>query len=232
MLSYKAGLDDPLPSSTSTLRSRARGRASIDQPAQLLLLLREMHTRGARRIGKPSSGACNRSRRQRPAERRARSSTTSGAHCCTIVQVFSFDPGVMAYRSSNRLRRSGRVSPNRRDIWWAEAADDRFAYAFSSYVYSGLPLRSGGSRGALRGAPGSQPTVPPIPTSYLRGLRQPPPWPRPRHDRRVGRRRGRSSRACALVTRTLNREARLHNPRDAEGFGQTDARSSRMLERS
>lgn len=69
---------------------------------------------------------------------------TGGAHCCTIVQVFSFDPGVQAYRPLERdfgdpgalltdLNGDGHLE--------FESADDRFAYAFTSYAYSGLPLQ-------------------------------------------------------------------------------------------
>jgi len=69
---------------------------------------------------------------------------TGGAHCCTIVQVFSFDPGVMSYRPVERdfgdpsaplldVAGDGRLE--------FESADDRFAYAFTSFAYSGLPLQ-------------------------------------------------------------------------------------------
>jgi hypothetical protein len=69
---------------------------------------------------------------------------TGGAHCCTVVQVFSLDPGVMAYRGIERdfgdpgavledVAGDGRLE--------LESADDRFAYAFTSYAFSGLPVQ-------------------------------------------------------------------------------------------
>ena len=69
---------------------------------------------------------------------------TGGAHCCTVVQVFSLDPGVQAYHVFEKdfgdpgaalldLAGDGRLE--------FESADDRFAYAFASYAFSGLPLQ-------------------------------------------------------------------------------------------
>jgi hypothetical protein len=74
--------------------------------------------------------------------------STGGAHCCTVVQVFSFDPGVMAYRpveqdfgdpgallSTLAPAGGGKPGPVFR------SADDRFAYAFTSFAFSGLPIQ-------------------------------------------------------------------------------------------
>jgi hypothetical protein len=66
---------------------------------------------------------------------------TGGAHCCSVVQVFSFDPGVMAYRLAERNfgdpgARLTSLEPGKLEF---ESADDRFAYAFTSFAYSGLP---------------------------------------------------------------------------------------------
>lgn len=69
---------------------------------------------------------------------------TGGAHCCTVVQVYSYDPGMGVYRLSERnfgdpgasvadLAGDGKLE--------FESADDRFAYAFAPYAYSGLPLQ-------------------------------------------------------------------------------------------
>lgn len=69
---------------------------------------------------------------------------TGGAHCCSVVQVFAFDPGVMTYRPVERnfgdpgalltdVTGDGRLE--------FESADDRFAYAFTSFAFSGLPLQ-------------------------------------------------------------------------------------------
>jgi hypothetical protein len=70
--------------------------------------------------------------------------STGGAHCCSIVQIFSFDPGTMTYRSVERdfgdpgalvtdLTGDGRLE--------LQSADDRFAYEFTPYAHSGLPLQ-------------------------------------------------------------------------------------------
>jgi hypothetical protein len=70
--------------------------------------------------------------------------STGGAHCCSILQVFSFDPGTMAYRAVERdfgdpgalvtdLSGDGRLE--------LQSADDRFAYEFTAYAYSGLPVQ-------------------------------------------------------------------------------------------
>jgi hypothetical protein len=67
---------------------------------------------------------------------------SGGAHCCTIVQVFSFDPGVTAFRETERdfgdpgaalrdLAGDGRLE--------FLSGDDRFAYEFAPYAYSPLP---------------------------------------------------------------------------------------------
>jgi hypothetical protein len=70
--------------------------------------------------------------------------STGGAHCCTITQVFSLDPGTMTYRLTEHdfgdpgalltdVAGNGQLE--------FESADDRFAYEFTSYAYSGLPLQ-------------------------------------------------------------------------------------------
>lgn len=69
---------------------------------------------------------------------------TGGAHCCSVVQVFSYDPGVMTYRliehnfgdPGARLTDAGGNGSLH-----FQSADDRFAYEFTSYAYSGLPLQ-------------------------------------------------------------------------------------------
>jgi hypothetical protein len=70
--------------------------------------------------------------------------STGGAHCCTIVQVFSFDPGTMTYGPVERdFGDPGAVITDLagdRHLEF-ESADDRFAYEFAPYAYSGLPLQ-------------------------------------------------------------------------------------------
>ncbi len=161
---------------------------------------------------------------------------TGGAHCCTIIQVFSFDPGVMAYRSVEHnfgdpgalitdLAGDGRLE--------LESADDRFAYAFSSYAYSGLPLQiwrfqEGRFVNATKEFPAAIATNA---AGYLGAFRV---------DRRHGHGLGAIAAWAgdeellghgALVTRTLNREARLHNLRNAEGFGPSGQAFVAQLER-
>jgi hypothetical protein len=70
---------------------------------------------------------------------------TGGAHCCSVEQVFSFDPGAMTYVKTERnfgdagarlvpdLGRGGRVG--------FLTADDSFAYEFTDFAASGLPVQ-------------------------------------------------------------------------------------------
>lgn len=69
---------------------------------------------------------------------------SGGAHCCTIVQVFSLDPGTMTYVETETnfgdpgarivdLRHNGRYE--------FLTADDAFAYEFTDYAGSGLPIQ-------------------------------------------------------------------------------------------
>lgn len=68
---------------------------------------------------------------------------SGGAHCCTVLQIFSYDPGTMTYTATERsfgdpdarivdLRHDGRLE--------FLTADDSFAYAFTDYAASGLPI--------------------------------------------------------------------------------------------
>jgi hypothetical protein len=69
---------------------------------------------------------------------------TGGAHCCSVEQVFTFDPGTMTYAMTERdfgdpgariedLNHDGRFE--------FVTADDAFAYAFTDFAASGLPLQ-------------------------------------------------------------------------------------------
>jgi hypothetical protein len=69
---------------------------------------------------------------------------SGGAHCCSIEQVFSFDPPTGTYVKTERnfgdpgeqivdLRRDGHYQ--------FLTADDAFAYAFTDYAASGLPIQ-------------------------------------------------------------------------------------------
>ena len=69
---------------------------------------------------------------------------TGGAHCCTILQIYSFDPGTMTYRPLEHdfgdpgARIADVAGDGHLEL---ESADDRFAYEFTPYAYSGLPLQ-------------------------------------------------------------------------------------------
>jgi hypothetical protein len=69
---------------------------------------------------------------------------TGGAHCCSVTQVFRWNPGRGTYDRSERnwgdpgatlsdLRHDGRVE--------FKSADDRFAFTFAPFAYSGLPVQ-------------------------------------------------------------------------------------------
>ena len=69
---------------------------------------------------------------------------TGGAHCCTILQVYAWDPARMTYTLTQRDfgdpgYRVVDVAGNRQ--LELESADDRFAYAFAPFAFSGLPLQ-------------------------------------------------------------------------------------------
>ena len=69
---------------------------------------------------------------------------TGGAHCCTILQIYSYDPGTMAYRVTERD--FGDPGAKIEDLAGDGSlqlltADDRFAYEFAPFAYSGLPLQ-------------------------------------------------------------------------------------------
>lgn len=69
---------------------------------------------------------------------------TGGAHCCSVEQVFSWDPGTMTYG----LYQHDFGDPGERLVdldhdgrYEFQTADDTFAYAFTDYADSGLPLQ-------------------------------------------------------------------------------------------
>jgi hypothetical protein len=68
---------------------------------------------------------------------------SGGAHCCTVLQVFSYDPATMTYTKTERtfgdpdvrivdLGHDGRLE--------LLTADDSFAYEFTDFAGSGLPI--------------------------------------------------------------------------------------------
>ena len=69
---------------------------------------------------------------------------TGGEHCCQVLQIFSYDAATGSYQLAERdfgdaADLVADVAGDRRlEI---ESADDRFAYQFTSYAFSGLPLQ-------------------------------------------------------------------------------------------
>ncbi len=68
---------------------------------------------------------------------------SGGAHCCTVVQIFSFEPGTMSYVQTERVF----GDPDARIVDLSHdgrfeflTADDSFAYRFTDYAASGLPI--------------------------------------------------------------------------------------------
>jgi hypothetical protein len=69
---------------------------------------------------------------------------TGGAHCCTIEQFFSFDPGTGTYIKTERdfgdpLVRIVDLRHNHR--FQLSTRDDSFAYEFTAFAFSGLPIQ-------------------------------------------------------------------------------------------
>ncbi|HEX4010817.1 MAG TPA: hypothetical protein VHX62_12445 [Solirubrobacteraceae bacterium] len=69
---------------------------------------------------------------------------TGGAHCCTIAQVFTYDPGTMTYAKSQHdfgdpgYRLSSLAHNGVNEF---VTADDWFAYEFTDFAASGLPIQ-------------------------------------------------------------------------------------------
>lgn len=69
---------------------------------------------------------------------------TGGAHCCSVEQVFTFDPGTSTYAMTehNFGDPGARIQDLNHDRHFEfVTADDRFAYAFTDFAASGLPLQ-------------------------------------------------------------------------------------------
>jgi hypothetical protein len=69
---------------------------------------------------------------------------TGGAHCCSIEQVFTFDPGTNTYvKSEHNFGDPGERTEdlNHDGRFEFVTADDAFAYAFTDFAASGLPLQ-------------------------------------------------------------------------------------------
>ncbi len=150
--------------------------------------------------------------------------TTGGAHCCTVVQIFSYDPGTMTYGIAEHdfgdpgaLLKTLPGDP--RPVF--ELGDDRFAYEFGSYAESAFPLEIWGfQEGRFLDVTRSFPQqIAAQAASLFKGFV-------------VSRHRGEGLGAIAAwaadeellghgaqVARTLARESRLHNLRSSHGQG-------------
>ncbi|MBV9365852.1 MAG: hypothetical protein JO286_26805 [Solirubrobacterales bacterium] len=68
---------------------------------------------------------------------------SGGAHCCTLVQIFSFDAAANTYVKTERVfgDPDARIVNLRHDGRFEFlTADDAFAYRFTDYAASGLPI--------------------------------------------------------------------------------------------
>jgi hypothetical protein len=64
---------------------------------------------------------------------------SGGAHCCSITQVFSYGSGSYLVAQRDFGDPGARLERLNGD-WAFVSADDRFAYEFTSFAFSGLPL--------------------------------------------------------------------------------------------
>lgn len=161
---------------------------------------------------------------------------TGGAHCCSVLQIFTYDTGVMAYRPIERnfgdpgARVADVAGDGHLEL---ESADDRFAYEFAPYAYSGLPLQVWSLReGRLVDTTSSFPKALAADaarcfTGFVRARSQGygngliAAWAADEY--RLGRR--------ALVSRTLAREAARGNLRSREHYGPAGAAFVAKLKR-
>jgi hypothetical protein len=67
---------------------------------------------------------------------------SGGAHCCSIAQVYRYDPGRQTYSVvEHDFGDPGSLLKRLRGAYAFVSADDRFAYAFTSFAFSGLPVQ-------------------------------------------------------------------------------------------
>lgn len=83
---------------------------------------------------------------------------SGGAHCCSITQVFSYGSGTYSVAQRDFGDPGAKLERLAGD-WAFVSADDRFAYEFTSFAFSGLPLaiwrfRDGGFVDVTRAFPG------------------------------------------------------------------------------
>ncbi len=68
--------------------------------------------------------------------------STGGAHCCSVLQIFTWDPSTMTYtRAEHDFGDPGARLAELSFEPVLESADDRFAYVFAPYAWSALPLQ-------------------------------------------------------------------------------------------
>ena len=159
---------------------------------------------------------------------------SGGAHCCYIEQVYRYDPGTQTYAVVQRL--FGDPPARLATIAGASvflSADDRFAYRFAAFAFSGLPLQiwsfaSGRFVDVTRRYPAR--VAADAKRWWKRLPRQRPPAPRRRRARRLGGGRGTARARSAPCARTLAAQERLGALRN-DGGGPGGAAFIRALER-
>lgn len=159
---------------------------------------------------------------------------TGGAHCCTIAQVLGYDPGTQTYRVAEHdfgdpgARITSVAGDGRLEF---ETADDRFAYEFAPFAYSGLPLqvlafRAGRFADVTRSFPSA---LAKDAAKWLKAFRS---------ERRLQLGNGAIAAWAAdeellghdrLVRTTLEREASRHNLRSRENYGPSNSSFVRAL---
>ncbi len=67
---------------------------------------------------------------------------SGGAHCCYVEQVYRYDPGTQTYAVVQRdFGDPGSILERIGGAFRFLSADDRFAYRFAAFAFSGLPLQ-------------------------------------------------------------------------------------------
>ena len=67
---------------------------------------------------------------------------SGGAHCCYITQIYRYDPGTQTYAVVQRdFGDPGSILERIGGFFRFLSADDRFAYRFAAFAFSGLPIQ-------------------------------------------------------------------------------------------
>jgi hypothetical protein len=67
---------------------------------------------------------------------------SGGAHCCYVTQIYRYDPGTQTYSVAQRdFGDPGSILERIGGAFRFRSADDRFAYRFAAFAFSGLPVQ-------------------------------------------------------------------------------------------